>query len=110
METPFVKEKALLALSALFLSFSSPCSFPALFGSLSVSLCVFQEENAKTSLTIKGKYSGTRGGYNCKQVGSSDMDSELTLRKEQGKNKIELAEAWATVRFLECSIWFDARL
>lgn len=110
METPFAKEKALLTFSALFLSFSSPCSFPALFGSLSVSLCVFQEENAKTSSTIRGQYSGTRGGCKCKQVGSSNMDSDLTLRKEKGKNKIELAEAWATVRFLECSVWSDGGL
>lgn len=110
MEMPFAKEKALLALSAFFLPFSSSCSFPALFGSLSVSLCIFQEENAKTSSTIKGEHSGTRGSCNCKQVGSSDMDSELTLRKEQRKNKIGLAEAWATVRFLECSIWSDGGL
>lgn len=94
MKMPFAKEKVLLALLALFLSCSTSCSFPVLFGSLSVSLCVFQEENAKTSSAIQGEYSGTRGGCKSKRAGFSNMDPDLTLRKEKGKSEIELAEAW----------------
>lgn len=70
-------------------------------------LCVFHEENAKTLSTMQGDYSGTRGGCKQKQADSSNMDPGLTFGKEKGKTKIGLAEAWATVRFSQCSVWSD---